>query len=1657
MQLTLEIIRSTQADDPFAFAAGEQEYVLRTALGGAESASLLWNQELLSELAALRRPGRDPALAQRIGLRLRTFLSSTRFAQSEAELIAAVARGERVVVTLRLAAAELFALPWELLSLSGSGLHLGALPGVLLRYAWPDVRSAPPASDPGSLRRDGGRVLVAWSAAAGAVPVREHLSAIAGACASAQLPFDEDRDVLPRVSLRRLAEALAVGEGASDQAPAVLHILCHGAQRGGSFGLAWDAEDGSGQQFVEPTGLQHVLAPHAQTLRLVVLSACDSANSGTLGNQLGSVAQALHRAGIASVVASRYPLSVAGSVLLTETLYATLLLQPASLEAAVLTARARLLRESISLDWAALQLYACPEDGDDTRPLSFRPYRGLSAFSPRHSRFFFGRQAERQQALGALRRLLQGGRPRFLMVTGASGTGKSSVVLAGLLPDLLGTTGRSERDDALARTAADLLRLLPAASSAGHSPLLRSALITLRQELTQIAAAGLGGAWEWAVMRPGAEPLAALDEALASRQDDSRPFLLVVDQLEELFTHGADAAQRGAFGKRLWALAQGGSGVSCVVTLRVDFLGRCGEIAIDGEGQWLDRVAYDDEHRVFIAQPGPDKLAEAIREPAEIVGLHIAPALLQRMVSEVAGEPGALPLLSHLLDVLWQNRRGRALSEEVYAQLGGVAGALEGSADRLYDALSPPDQALARKLLVRLVGISGEAGGETRLRVPLSRLRDELSVDAGEDEERLLAVLSAFVTARLLVWGDGGGQPVIEVAHEALIRRWSRLQDFLRADRERLLEVRELAGWQTQYESFGTLLRGSQLGYAERLWQKYAGELGAPIARLIQHSLRAQRVRVISWLFAIVGIVLSLSSLSLLAVRSAQRAGAQRRIAQQGERTAQARLLSLHAEQLTDSKPDTALLIATRAYELRKESSTRSALLGALQQSAAIQRFLPVPAVFAETASETDETWRQSAKVQTKTGRGVATNSQADETSDETSDETADGTSRQRPAGGLGVAAPGRVHSVAWSRDSGRLLAAAGQAGLLLYDVPAGRLIWARRPLGRSQSAPELYAAALSPDGASAVAAGQGGQIFGFSLREPEAPAIVIDTPARALYSLDYSPDGAQLAAGTGDGQVLIIDMQDRRRLRAAPWSTGSPQIVAAIAYEPGGGQRLAVVGNSGALSVHAAADGALLLGPLPGGHGYLSSVAWDRSGRSVAAASEDGGVLLWDSTTGQRIARESGKATTALSAVSFSPDGQFLATCGLDGQLTLAPPAEGRAEQPPWRAPGGAIYSCAFAPDGQRLASGGDGQILLWDVAAHPAVHRRRQPAPVSALSVAPDGSQAVLGEPDGGLRRWVLSRGQPEAPVAVHRRAINALAHSRDGRLIASGSSDGSVVLLASHGSWETPRLRYSSGHGAVAALALSPDAEVLAVGYADGTLLRIDTERGGLRGAALATAQQAVTALAFSADGRVLWSGGLDGSLLSFATESGGRLCRAAAAASGRAHSDAVNSLVLAPAGDYLASAGRDGRILLWSPGSDGCLRNVGEPPLRHQGGINSLSFSGDGALLASGGDDRSVLLWDVQRQEPLGRPLLVHRRAIAALGFGADRVLLSGDSETIWRWDLDESAWSARACARAGRNLSLAEWQQAFGERPYCRICATAPAGVAAPPQAPLCPP
>lgn len=825
MQVIIELHRSQQADDPFAFRSGRQEYARRTAGGGLATASFDWDEALLLDLEAIRRPGCDPVIGHRIGQRLQRFMAGLDETHDIAAIAAAAQRHERVTLSLRFSAAELFALPWEFLTVKGSGQHLGELPGLTLRYEWPETESAAESPLP---RAEGGRILFAWSAAGGSVPAAAHQRALAAAAAPAPQSFEPSRDVLPHASLAGLEAAL---EAAAAAEPiAILHILAHGSALGSTIGLVLDGSSESAQAEVVDAGrLRQLLLPHVGRVRLVVLCACDSGNSGALGNQLGSVAQALHRAGIAAVVASRFPLSAVGSELLASTLYEGLLKKKESLEGAVITARQRLLLHK-GYDWAAVQLYSRSSDGDDTRPIVFRPYRGLLAFGPEHAQFFFGHKREADELIADLRRLEQHGQPRLLVVAGASGTGKSSLVLAAAVPALC---------------------------EAGQ----RTALI----------------------IRPGEVGAQLLETALAGRTASAPPLLLVVDQFEEVFTR-LPASFRQQFTQGLWSLAsQLGAAVSVILTLRVDFLGRCGELTLDGSGTRLDQVAYDEQHRVFIAQLGSQGLREAIEQPAAQVGLQLEAGLCERILADVADQPGTLPLLEYSLDLLWQRRKGRLLTQEAYTALGGVTGALEGEAEKLLMHLSEQHRQIARRMLVALVEVRGMSDGAARRRALVSELRPTTEPGASAFDE----VLDRLVSARLLVRDETHEAATVEVAHEALIRQWKQLRDWVQADREKLIALSKLRAWSAEWQQFrGALLRDDQLGYAREVQRNHHDDLDESVQKLIAASEQAaeQQARELRWrrwtlAGAALMVALVLALAGFVAQRDARRVQAASRLA----------------------------------------------------------------------------------------------------------------------------------------------------------------------------------------------------------------------------------------------------------------------------------------------------------------------------------------------------------------------------------------------------------------------------------------------------------------------------------------------------------------------------------------------------------------------------------------------------------------------------------------------------------------------------------------------------------------------------------------------------------------------------------------------------------
>lgn len=777
LRVLLQLARASAAGDPYGFRFEPQDYILPTHGGATPAARFEWTNEVLADLEAVRLPGHNPAVVQRLGERLRAFVHAAGWVEWEHKIAQALAAQQRVFLTIRSSAAELYALPWELLTLN-SGQFIGEVDGLLLRFEWPESESIPELPKP---RPEGGRILLAWSAAAGAVPEAEHRDAIARACATGFHRFDASTDVLAHASLSRITQTLEDAERAGSPV-AVLHLLCHGARVGDTFGLALDGEQG--QVVIDAAQLRQQLAPFARQVRLIILSACDSGNYGELGNRLGSVAQALHRCGFQAVIASRFPLSARGSIALTETFYQALLSGPSSLETAFLAARKRLARmetelpkEQRMLDWVSIQLYARHADGDDTRPVVFRPFRGLLPFQQEHRRFHFGHDQEIAEVLAKLQSLVTRQEARIVVVAGASGTGKSSLLFAGAVPKLL-------------------------AAKPDHT-LLR--------------------------MRPGGSPDAALDDALAKRPAQA-PALLVVDQFEEVFTQTASAADRQAFVRRLWSLASShDSGVSVVITLRVDYLGRCGELFVDDAGLRLDRVAYDEPHRVFIAQLGPEQLRAAAEKPARAVGLELQAGLADRIVNDVGAEPGALPLLEDTLDVLWQRRSDRTLTQAAYEDLGGVVGALQGRADAILHRLSRKDQTLAQRLLVSLVTVGDDTALDSRLRVPVAELRQSVAMDDARGFDR---VLRDLVDARLLVLDDAGQLPTVEVAHEALIRKWPTLRAWLAEDRAGLViqrRVKQAAQlWAGQQRDDSLLFRGAQLAQAtqwRKTWESRLGEL----------------------------------------------------------------------------------------------------------------------------------------------------------------------------------------------------------------------------------------------------------------------------------------------------------------------------------------------------------------------------------------------------------------------------------------------------------------------------------------------------------------------------------------------------------------------------------------------------------------------------------------------------------------------------------------------------------------------------------------------------------------------------------------------------------------------------------------------------------------
>jgi WD40 repeat protein len=1067
-----------------------------------------------------------------------------------------------------------------------------------------------------------------------------------------------------------------------------------------------------------------------------------------------------------------------------------------------------------------------------------------------------------------------------------------------------------------------------------------------------------------ALFSPGEHPLAEL----APARDAG---LLVIDQFEEAFTLCRDEEERREFIERLLDAAERGTPV--LVALRADFYGHCAT---------YPRLAAAFKHRQELVGPmSEEELRRAIEGPAQHAGLVLEPGLVEAVLRDVVGEPGALPLLSHSLLETWKRRSGRMLTLIGYLQAGGVQGAIAKTAETVYrEALSPEQQALARNIFLRLTEL-GEGTEDTRRRVKIAELtprREQL-----QDVEEVLRTLA---DTRLVVIGEG----TVEVAHEALIRHWPTLRAWLDEDREGRLVHRRLTEAAQEWDATGRdpalLYRGTRLAVAsdwagahdselnelEREFVRASGD--AELREIESTRRRNRRLRILlaGALVALAGAVVA----GLLALD-------QRNAARDTALTADAQRLG--AEALTEDRLDRALLLARAGVELEETARTRSNLLGTLLRS-------PHAAIGLLRGTADAEVYTAAIS---PNGRVLAIG-QAEGTVT-----TFDTSSRRklgeyRIGGGIGA---GLVQTLAFSPDGG-MLAVAGRPSFTDIAVVLD-LLDARTLRRRSR-------VELPPF--------------------PEPVDFVVASPAfasggRDVLVLEGFPDGAAKSV------LLRVDTRTGD-IQGTPLRVGGTALDILPTRD---GRRVFVPSPLDDSTLEIDADSLRVLHRYRVG-GFTGALSPD--GGALAVGSRDGRVRLLDlhSRAVRAFARGHGAGVLDM---AFTPDGRTLVSSDFEGEVIVWDVARGevREELASHRGP---VWALAVSPDGRTLYSAGnDGRVILWDLAGDRRLVRsfRLQREFEDAhtprgLAVSPDGETLALTARGGTVELLDTATFQRRRSVQAAQGFAPGLALSPDGRLLAVGGERGDVTLWDARTLAPAGELKGLSGN--IQAIAFSRDGESLAAAEVVAERPRLLVWNVRRRSVTARADIRPVTSLAFSPDGRMIALAALDGGTEIRDARNGELVRRLPTEGQSR-------SVAFSPDGRLLAVGQFDGDGQLYSTDT---WAPLGRRLEAHTQRITTVEFSPDGRTLATSSADGTVLLWDVETQEPLGSPLPVEPDTFVSAVFSPDGSYIFAVSTGLRgvRLATDPEVWKRHACLVAGRELTPREWKDALPERGYRAVCA-----------------
>ncbi|QUW78283.1 hypothetical protein SMIR_03265 [Streptomyces mirabilis] len=1049
------------------------------------------------------------------------------------------------------------------------------------------------------------------------------------------------------------------------------------------------------------------------------------------------------------------------------------------------------------------------------------PYPGLARFEPADQDRFHGRD----DLIAELLRLV--GRRRVSAVVGASGSGKSSLLRAGLIPAL--------------RTAADAREAEPAAAVRTRASLpgrRRSPVAAFGTTATEptppdsdsrLSATHRPAPAAIRILTPGAHP-ARTHGALFVPYDAPGDTLLVIDQFEELFALCADPGERALFIERLLTALDPASGLRVIIGVRADFYGRCAE-----HGPLAEALR---DSTLLVGTMTPQRLREAVVRPAVAQRVVVERALTARIVADVAGEPGGLPLMAHALREIWRRRSARTLSLAAYEAIGGVQGAVAHTAEEVYARCTPVEAAAVRALLLRLVN-PGDGAEDTRRPVH----RDELG-----DADTTARVLEQLVAARLLtVDGD-----TVDLAHEALISAWPRLRGWVDEDRERLRLHRRLTEaartWQQLDRDAGALYRGLRLTAAREEFGSGQGEL-SPLERNFlgasvtayesgRHAAAraARRLRTLT---------VSLAVLLCLAVVAGVAAWRQSGVSARQRDEAEARRVAAFADTLRPTDPRAAMRLALAAWRTADLPETREAVRTAAAQSD--------QAAFTQPAQVRDLNapyWLGSdGRIFTTVVQGKAVQWDV---------------SRQRQL--REVALPGLSEGITDVSADARWIAYRGRDGATVRNLANG---------ASHRIAPGPWTdtdGAFGPSGRTFVVRREGREagderatvevwdvrrervLFRYAGGDPDGPLPVL------------SPNDRFLAWCTHDGEQLRVwDVVERRRVATDPPARTQRLLCRSdeLTFTPDN-RALAAGTTDGVVTWDFHADRGRPLLPMPGEG--VNAVAFDPTGAYV---------LTWGSA-GLALWRTDGPAPAdggpRRPVVTFPVETPAVTDIRLDPRQGVLRYREGSQAgvvrtlslhgliSPAWRKK--ERTEAAFDADGKPAASAPryGARAVAADGTVHTAVNTRdgirvtRQGPHPGSRTIGTRTEDAIAIDPAG---RTVVTAEGALIDVGTGRRRkgfagedlLRTAVFSPDGRFLAAADTQGRLTLWDEGGQHRIAVLAAADSTVERPALAFSADGSLLAASRADGSVRVWETASPRLAGATLPTGDGPVLAIGFT----------------------------------------------------------------------------------------------------------------------------------------------------------------------------------------------------------------